>query len=89
MGIGTFEEYCEKRWGFSDRYARDLMSAERVIQAIENRNRGSDLKTGTVVPIYPRLSAKRGNWPRCCAAMSKKLWNFGTNSKSKRRQKSR
>lgn len=36
----TFEAYCKTRWGFTDRYARDLIDAESV-----------RVKIGTLVPV--------------------------------------
>ena len=36
----TFEEYCKERWGFTDRHARELISAETV-----------RAKIGTFVPV--------------------------------------
>jgi len=40
-GWGTFDEYYQGRWGFTDRRARLLMSAARTV---------TNLETGTVVP---------------------------------------
>lgn len=42
---GTFEDYCDRKWGFSDRYGRML------IQYAENMNQLE--KTGTMVPVLP------------------------------------
>lgn len=38
----TFEAYCERRWGFSDRRARQLIDAAGMVAA---------LPTGTIVPV--------------------------------------
>ena len=37
---GTFENYCKQRWGFSDRWARDMIEAETIKARI-----------GTIVPV--------------------------------------
>ena len=39
---GTFESYCDQRWGFTDRRARQLMDSASII---------GDLPTGTIVPL--------------------------------------
>ena len=39
---GTFEDYCDKRWGFTDRRARQLMDSAEIVAA---------LPTGTIVPV--------------------------------------
>ncbi len=39
---GTFEEYCEQRWNFSDRRARQLIDAADMVAA---------LPIGTIVPV--------------------------------------
>lgn len=39
---GTFEDYCQERWGFTSRRARQLMDAAGVVE---------DLKNGTIVPL--------------------------------------
>jgi hypothetical protein len=41
-GYATFEEYCEGRWNFSDRRARQLIDAAGMVAA---------LPTGTIVPV--------------------------------------
>ena len=43
---GTFAEYCEHRWGFSDRYARNLLKASEVLTNLSiGGTNGSDLPT--------------------------------------------
>lgn len=42
LDYGTFEEYCQERWGFNDRRARQLISAAETV---------ATLKSGTVVPL--------------------------------------
>lgn len=39
---GTFEDYCGKRWGFTDRRARQIMDSAEIVAA---------LPTGTIVPV--------------------------------------
>jgi hypothetical protein len=39
---GTFEDYCDRRWGFTDRRARQLMDAANIV---------AELPTGTIVPV--------------------------------------
>ena len=34
--FGTFEQYCDVRWGMTARYARRILSAAEVIQGLEN-----------------------------------------------------
>jgi hypothetical protein len=46
---GTFEDYCATRWGMTDRYARNLMSAAEVV---------GNLKTGTIVPVLPATESQ-------------------------------
>src|SRR5574343_438884 len=47
--FGTFEEYCQERWGWTDRRARMLISAAGVMD---------NLKTGTTVPVLPANEAQ-------------------------------
>lgn len=58
----TFEAYCKRRWGFTDRRARQLMDSAQVARAI---NAGTDTfeeyverKTGTVVPVANEAQAR-------------------------------
>lgn len=46
---GTFEDYCLARWGFSDRRARQLMSAAETFVNIQ---------TGTIVPVLPATESQ-------------------------------
>jgi hypothetical protein len=39
---GTFEEYCNKRWGWQRNYANKLIRAAEVVENL-----------GTIVPILP------------------------------------
>ncbi len=41
VGYSRFEDYCRERWGWTDRRARQLMSAAETVKALE---------TGTIVP---------------------------------------
>lgn len=47
--FGTFEEYCNDRWGFTDRRARMLMSAAEAV---------SNIQIGTIVPILPATESQ-------------------------------
>jgi hypothetical protein len=52
-----FEEYCRERFGFSDRRARQLMSASEVVANLEAETANGEhasTKTGTVVPVPTR-----------------------------------
>ena len=39
---GTFEAYCKERWGFTHRYANQLIKSSEVVD---------NIKMGTMVPI--------------------------------------
>lgn len=43
--FSTFEEYCSERWAITDRRARQMIDAARVV---------ADLPTGTMVPVNER-----------------------------------
>jgi len=34
----TFAEYCQKRWGFSDRHARQLISDAKTVATLDRKN---------------------------------------------------
>lgn len=42
----TFEAYCQERWGWSDRRARQLIEAHEVVESVA--------QTGTMVPVNER-----------------------------------
>lgn len=52
---GTFEEYCQDRWGWTDRRARQLMDASAVVGHLTD---GSE--TGTTVPVNERQAREIG-----------------------------
>lgn len=47
----TFEVYCKDRWGFTDRHARDLMTAEKVREKIGRILPVETLKTQHLLEI--------------------------------------
>lgn len=48
--FGTFEEYCATKWGWTDRRARQLMTASEVVVGME--------ETGTTVPVANEAQAR-------------------------------
>lgn len=55
----TFELYCKTRWGFSDRYARDLIDAESVRSKIGTLVPVLDMKTKHLVALSKVPPAKQ------------------------------
>jgi hypothetical protein len=55
----TFEVYCKTRWGFTDRYARDLIDAEAVRTKIGTLVPVSDIKTKHLVALSKVPAAKQ------------------------------
>ena len=51
----TFEAYCEERWGWSDRRARQLMDASEVVTSLA--------ETGTMVPVNERQARELARVP--------------------------
>jgi hypothetical protein len=47
----TFREYCDKKWGFSDRRARQLISSAEVVDDVKQAIKNGGGKSGTVVPL--------------------------------------
>lgn len=47
---GTFEDYCQERWGFTARYANMQIEAAGTVKAIA--------ETGTIVPIVSESQAR-------------------------------
>jgi len=48
---GTFESYLEKRWDYSARYGRMLISGVEFVQKLEYNTKFDSDKNGTIVPI--------------------------------------
>ena len=47
QGYGTFEEYCQERWGMQRNYANKMIAASEVVQNL-----------GTIVPILPATESQ-------------------------------
>lgn len=63
----TWERYCEGRWGFTDRRARQLIDAARLV---ENLRQGAE-KIGTVVPVTERQCRELARLPQ---ALQRVAW---------------
>lgn len=55
----TFKEYCDKKWGFSDRRARQLISSAEVVDDVKKAIKNGVGKSGTIVPLSD--NSKSGN----------------------------
>lgn len=44
---GTFEDYCEERWGWGDRRARRLMAASEAVESVVEPITGAVGETDT------------------------------------------
>ncbi len=66
-GHRTWERYCDQRWGFSDRRARQLIDAAHLV---ENLRRGGE-GIGTIVPKTEYECRQLGRLPR---ALQRVAW---------------
>lgn len=55
---GTFEEYCDQRWGMQRRHAYRLMDAATVVQNVSNWTQNANSDLGTNVPTLPANEAQ-------------------------------
>ena len=56
---GTFEDYCRERWGFTDRRARQLMTAAEIGTIVPVQNEG---QARELVPLLGAESEMREVW---------------------------
>lgn len=61
----TFEDYCRERWGFTDRRARQLMSAAETV---------TNLQTGTIVPVFPQTESQARPLSKLTPQLQREVW---------------
>lgn len=62
---GTFEDYCQSRWGFTDRRARMFIDSASVL---------ANLQTGTIVPILPATESQARPLTKLEPAEQVRVW---------------
>ena len=62
---GTFEDYCRERWGFTDRRARQLMTATEIV---------TNIQTGTAVPVLPQTERQARGLSGLTPDQQREVW---------------